>query len=161
MTSNITNEYNKFTSNVKNNKLTISGIEWNYYTLGQGSESFLILTGGGSIPEASFQYANALSEKYKVIIPALPQVYTMADCVEGVNQILIQENIANTNFLGFSMGGMISQCFVRKYPDKVKKRARNYVQRPPISQILYGKIYWFYCGLLPGNAWGRLPWRGQ
>jgi len=120
MTTNINQEYSDFTGNIKKEEIIVSGVEWNYYTLGQGTESFLILTGGGSIPEASFQYANALSKNYKVIIPALPEVYTMADCVEGVNQILIQENISATNFLGFSMGGMISQCFVRKYPDKVK-----------------------------------------
>jgi len=119
MTKNITQEYRNFTETAKEKMYTINGVEWKYYVLGAGSETFLLLTGGGSIPEASFLYANSLSKKYRVIIPAIPEVFTMDACVEGVNGILIKENITKTHFLGFSMGGMISQCFVRKYPSKV------------------------------------------
>jgi aminoacrylate hydrolase len=95
---------------------------WEYIKSGAGKETFLLLPGGGSTAEATFKYVIELEKEYTVIIPTLPDhLETVQDGIDGLLAILGAENIQKTHILGFSMGGMLAQVFVRKYPEIVQK----------------------------------------
>lgn len=101
--------------------LTVETNIWQYIFCGQGKEALTLLAGGLSIGEAWFQIILALEQEYQIIAPTYPPATTMAQLIDGVASILESEGIRQVNLLGASMGGMVAQCFVRRYPEKVSK----------------------------------------
>jgi pimeloyl-ACP methyl ester carboxylesterase len=103
-------------------KTDIDGVEWNYFIAGNNTQStILILTGGGSIAEAAFIYANSLATEHRVITLNIPAVHTVDACMQAIKTILNQLSVDKVSILGFSMGGMLAQCFVREFPQRVDK----------------------------------------
>ena len=51
-------------------QLEVNGVNWTYYTAGQGSETLLILPGLIGFAEMSFQHILAFAETYRVIASA-------------------------------------------------------------------------------------------
>lgn len=53
--------------------------------------------------------------------PKSKSFYQMDKIIEDINLILKKEKIKKTTLIGYSMGGMISLAFYKKYPKKVEK----------------------------------------
>jgi pimeloyl-ACP methyl ester carboxylesterase len=125
-------------------KLTVGKNEWDYLAGGQGEETLVLLTGGLNSNEVWFQIMTAfekthriLSIRYLYLVPLIcnanewfekthrvlsiryPSVATVAELVEGVAAILDAEHIQRAHLLGESLGGMVAQCLVRRYPERV------------------------------------------
>jgi len=101
--------------------LTVAGTNWEYISCGRGEESLVFLAGGLGIGEAWFQPIMAFENEYRVITPTYPPTTTIAQLVDGLKGILESEGIHQAHLLGTSMGGMVAQCFVRKYPEGMGK----------------------------------------
>lgn len=101
-------------------KLTVQGNAWDYLSGGQGEETLVLLTGGGNSSEAFFQIMTAFEPAYRVLALRYPCVDTVAQLVEGVAAILDAEHVQKAHLLGESLGGMVAQCLVRRYPERVE-----------------------------------------
>ena len=143
--------FDKFISENTSKTLDINGVTWKYFSTGSGSKTLVILPGGGSIAESAFQYILEFSKDYKVLTIDIPEIHSVDGCLDGVKKIIEAENSPVVDFLGFSMGGMMAQCFVRKYPESVNKLIL-FATMPPDKE--YAKRYVKYgrgIGIVP--AW--------
>jgi pimeloyl-ACP methyl ester carboxylesterase len=93
-----------------------------------GSGPVLVLIHG--FPESGTLWRNvqdALAEQYTLIIPDLPgsgetqleRSSSIAEMAEGINNIMIRENIDKAVIAGHSMGGYVAFAFADMFPGKV------------------------------------------
>lgn len=95
-------------------------VRWEYIASGHGSEALLILPGLLGIGEMSFQHIQAFENDYRVIGPSYPfELTTVEQMADGIAAILDTEGIRQAHVLGGSYGGMVAQCLVRRYPQRV------------------------------------------
>ena len=109
----------------------INGIKLCYEIYGRDNNIPIILIHGfGAKKEIWNSQVGALSKKFKVITfdirgsgksdrPNKP--YTMEMFADDIKGLMDYLNIEKSHILGRSMGGMIAQNFVVKYPEKVNK----------------------------------------
>lgn len=102
-------------------KLEYLNKKWTYYSCGKGKDTIIILPGGLETGEASFFYINNLERRHKIISPIYPAVNTITELVEGINKIIEAEGAENITLFGVSFGGVLAQCFMKKYSNKVQK----------------------------------------
>jgi pimeloyl-ACP methyl ester carboxylesterase len=101
--------------------LLVQGVDWSYLDGGGGQESIVFLPGGLGLAEAWFQMITTFDRDYRTLAFTYPPVSTMKELSDGIAAVLDAEGIRQAHFLGTSMGGMLAQCFVRQYPDKVDR----------------------------------------
>lgn len=101
--------------------LIVAGIPWEYRVSGTGHDAVLMIHGGTGSSESIFRYTLALEGDHRVITPTVPTaVTTMGDVLTGIQAILEVEQVAIMHCVGFSMGGMIAQVFLRQHPERVR-----------------------------------------
>ncbi len=112
-------------------KLTANGIEIHYVLEGDGPVVMLSHALGTNLSMWEDQ-ARALKGRYRVLrfdtrghgqTSAPPGPYTLEQLAEDVRGLLTGLGIAETHFVGLSMGGMIGQVFTLKYPKMVQSLA--------------------------------------
>jgi len=123
----------RFRSTHEYKHLTVDGATWEYISCGQGKDALLLLTGGTGIGEAFFPHITAFENEYRIICPSYPPVPTFEGLVDGVMKILEVEGIHQVNIVGQSLGGILAQVIVRKYPDKVNKLILSHTTTKPHS----------------------------
>lgn len=99
--------------------LTAGGLEWDYVTGGNGTETVVICVGGARTSDPAFRLISALESEYRVIAPTYPCAGSMDQLVEGLAGVLAAEGVRQAHVWGTSFGGMFVQCFVRKHPQAV------------------------------------------
>ncbi len=109
----------------------VSGLKICYKIYGKDDSYPLICVHGfGSKKETWIAQVGMLSDKFKVIIfdqrgagksdrPEEP--FTMDVFADDIANLMDFLNIDKAHFMGFSLGGMILQNFVLKYPERVNK----------------------------------------
>jgi len=116
-----------------------NGSDWEYLTGGYGSETVLVLHGGGGPAESLFRYIDALEETYRVIAPTVPATVTrVEDVIDVLFSILAKEGISSVHLFGVSNGGMIGQVLLRRDPRKVHSLILFHSMLPSLS---YGKRF--------------------
>ena len=103
--------------------LVAGGFDWEYLACGQGEETLVILPGGLRSGEAAFRIILALENEYRILAPTYPPAPSVEQWVDGIRAILDAEEVQEAYIFGSSAGGMLGQCFVHKYPERVKKLA--------------------------------------
>ena len=107
----------------------VNDIKICYEIHGEGFPVFLI-HGYGSVKENWMSQVPALSKKFMVITPDnrgagqsdRPNIpYTMDMYVEDIKGLMEHLNIQKAHMIGWSLGGMIVENFIIKYPEKVEK----------------------------------------
>jgi len=111
----------KFRSEHPCRHINVAGVQWEYISCGNGTETLLLLTGGLRIAEAALGYIQLFEDAYRVVAPTYPPLRTMDEVVDGVAAILDVEQVAETFVLGQSYGGAVAQVLVQRYPSRVKK----------------------------------------
>jgi len=128
----------------------VQGIKWDYIVSGNGSEALLILPGLLGIGEMSFQHIRAFESDYRVIAPSYPfELTTMAQMTDGIAAILNAENIGRTHVLGGSYGGMVAQCLVRRYPQRVSALVLSHTGGPRPDRAATNRRFIALLRLLP------------
>lgn len=94
--------------------------EWTYYSCGKGKDTIIILPGGLGTGEAAFCYIQSLETHHNIISPIYPPVNTIDELVEGINKIIEAELVENITIFGASFGGILAQCYMKKYSDKIE-----------------------------------------
>ena len=107
----------------------VNGIKICYEIAGEGEPLFLV-HGFGSKKESWIAQFPVLSKHFKVIRfdnrgagkSERPKgTYTMEIFADDIKGLMDYLGIEQTNIAGWSLGGMIVQNFILKYPEKVKK----------------------------------------
>ncbi len=107
----------------------VNGINACYEIHGEGYPLMLI-HGYGGTKEGWFTQVPALSEEFKVITPDNrgaggsdhPNIpYTMEMYADDINGLMEYLKIEKAHVIGASLGGMIVQNFILKYPNRVNK----------------------------------------
>lgn len=130
----------RFRSAHQSKHLDVAGTEWEYISGGQGEETLLLLPGAFGNPEISFKIIMALENDYRVIAPTYPSTATtMAQLMDGAAAILEAEGISHAHVLGGSFGGIVAQCFVRKYPQMVDKLILSHTIPPKAERVKRSK----------------------
>lgn len=110
-----------FRANYPNRSLDVKGARWNYRVCGEGSRPLLMLPGGELVNDMGFDLVAALAPRFRIIYPAYPRASSLDDLADGAAAILQAENIARAWALGASFGGAVTQCMVRRHPDRLDR----------------------------------------
>lgn len=111
----------KFRANHTQNHRSLQGLDWSYLYGGQGQEVIVFLPGGLGLAESWFQVMTVFERDYRTFAVTYPFVSTMSALVDGLASLLATEGIHQAQFIGASFGGMLAQCFARKYPGIVNR----------------------------------------
>lgn len=122
----------------------MDGITWRYIDTGKGSETLVVLAGGTTKADLSFQTINMLAERWRVIAPDYPPVGTVRALGEGLIALLDELGIGEFSLLGGSYGGLMAHPLVRLYPDRVRKMvlAVSPAPNPESGQRLARTLRW-------------------
>ncbi len=101
--------------------LTHGGVEWSYLVGGEGAETLVVLPMMMRSADTLFPILPELEAGRRVIAISFPAVASMLDLVEGVAAVLKKERVNRVALLGIGLGGMVAQCFARRYK-KVAQR---------------------------------------
>ena len=136
---NLGNELKIFKKNHLIKGKDVSGIRWEYIVAGKGKETILMIHGGVGSAESLFRYTTALENDYRIITPTIPtEITTVKEVLAGVEDILNTEGASEVNLIGFSLGGMVEQIFLREHPENIKALVLFHV--PPPSKLYAKKI---------------------
>ncbi len=109
----------------------VSGVPWEYLVAGRGTDALLVLPGLLGFGEMSFQLIGAFEPRYRVIAPSYPAgLTTMRQLVAGVLTVLDVAGVQVAQVLGGSYGGMVAQCLVRRYPQRVRSLVLSHTGGP-------------------------------
>ena len=121
---------------------TVDGVIWKYLSSGKG-EPLILLPGGLRFAETWFKLITVLENKYYIVSPTYPSVEAMDDIIKGISGIFESEKIQKAHVVGTSFGGWVAQCFIRKYPEKVKTLILSNTMGPhgiSRTQVRFGQI---------------------
>jgi len=129
---------------------TVAGANWEYIACGHGAETMLILPGLLGIGEMSFHHILAFESEYRALAPTYPfDLTTVAQLTEGIAGILDAEGIDRAHVLGGSYGGLVAQCLVRRYPNRVSKLILSHTGGPKLERAEKNKRLIAVLRLLP------------
>ena len=94
---------------------------WDYLSIGEGSEHLLFLHGMGGAYDIWFQQIEALADSFHIISLTLPEVNSLSAASSGILKILNEEKIDQVSLIGTSMGGYIAQYFLEEHSDRLAK----------------------------------------
>lgn len=101
--------------------LVYKGVNWTYYSAGNGKQVLVIIPGGLRKAESIFQELQLFQNDFRIITPNIPFLMNSDDIIDGLLAILHKEKIDRINILGRSFGGSLAQGFTAKYPDMVQR----------------------------------------
>ena len=129
---------------------TVKGIEWKYIACGRGERALLILPGLLGIGEMSFEQILAFQNVYRVVAPSYPfTIASVQQLIRGIAGILDAEHIDRTHVLGGSYGGMMAQCLVRQYPDRVDRLVLSHTGVPRPDRAVKNRRFLAVLRFLP------------
>jgi pimeloyl-ACP methyl ester carboxylesterase len=103
-------------------KITFDGVEWQYYTGGNGKNCLLFIHGMGGTYDFWWNQILFFENDYKIISYTLPlEINSLEKVEQGITAILKQENVVKFIPIGTSMGGYITQYLMHQHPEKVEK----------------------------------------
>ena len=114
---------------IQRNHLSDSGVD--YVTFGKGDKTLIIITGlslqrlGDMSNLTIYSLFYRYAREYKVYIfdrrDHIEEDVSIEDMADELYQSFQELHIDNASIIGISQGGMITQLFAIKYPQKVKK----------------------------------------
>lgn len=117
MTHELYEELMTFRVNYPPKQVNCNGLCYNYIKTEPKEQTILLLPGGLAVGEPYFSHINKLKEDYCVITMDYPASVHLENHVDGIQAILKKEGIEKIIIVGQSLGGIIAQRFVRKYPE--------------------------------------------
>jgi len=100
--------------------LDVGGTAWAFLSAGRGSRTVILLPGGGGGPEDMFTLVAGLEDEFRIIAIGCPLAVTRTqDVIDGIAAIMDEEGVGKACLLGHSLGGMFTECFMMKHPERV------------------------------------------
>ncbi|MCS7030232.1 MAG: alpha/beta hydrolase [Gloeomargarita sp. SKYG116] len=101
--------------------VSVAGLTWRYWVGGAGAQAILFLPGTVHWGEMWFAYLHAWQGDFRVLAPTYPAATRVEQLVEGLRQLLRQEQLRRVHLVGHSLGGLIALAFLQQYPVLVDK----------------------------------------
>lgn len=101
-------------------EIEANGLRWRYVIGGRGERTLLLPSGGTRVPDMYLLLFEALEPHLRVISPSYPAAPSMDALVDGLVAVLDAEGVEQADLFGSSFGGFVAQCFVRRYPERVR-----------------------------------------
>ncbi|MEN8173871.1 MAG: alpha/beta hydrolase, partial [Chloroflexota bacterium] len=101
--------------------LDVNSTTWEFIAFGEGDGTILFLHGMTGAADIWWQQMDALSADYHVISVTYPPVDSLAEMSRGVLAILEHEGVTQTNIVGSSLGGYLTQYLVAQHPDLIAR----------------------------------------
>lgn len=121
MASGLQRELEAIRTNFPAKELSVGGTEWRYRVTADTGPALLMLHGGGGSADSLFRYVARLSPRLQLLVPSVPtSVATVAEALAGIRAIISHAGIQPSNYLGFSMGGMLEQVMLRQAPQGIR-----------------------------------------
>ena len=96
-----------------------TGQIWHYLFGGTGNMSVILLPGAGGNAEDLFHVMAALENDFHVVSISIPEgVRSVFDIAQAITAVMDDQGVRGAYVLGHSLGGMIAECFMTKYPDR-------------------------------------------
>jgi aminoacrylate hydrolase len=130
-------------------RVTVGGMVWEYIASGEGEEALLILPGGAMVGEAGFTRIPAFENRYRVIAPSYAPVSTATELLDALAGVLDAEGVDAAHVLGPSYGGLVAQCFVRRYPERVQTLILANTLVPPRRLLRLSTVFLALLPLVP------------
>jgi len=130
-------------------RVTVDGVDWEYFASGEGEEALLILLGRAMVGEAGFSRIPAFENRYRVIAPSYASVSTAAEFLDGLAGVLDAEHVREANVLGPSYGGLVAQCLVRRHPERVRSLILANTLVPPRRVLWLSRVFLVPLPLVP------------
>jgi len=100
--------------------LYVGSDRWEFVESGNGSNTAVIVGGGGSTAESMLPVNLALSSNARVISIGIPaKAMSIDNVVRGIDAVLESLSVNRAVFLGHSLGGMVVQYFALRRPQRV------------------------------------------
>ncbi len=110
----------RFSKDVEERSVEISGLKVDYYLLGSGDKTLVLLPGSTGKSITYFRYFEALAKEYKIISLSYPAAKGIGHMLEIIEGLLDYETIDEYYLFGQSFGGILSQLLAARNKDKVK-----------------------------------------
>lgn len=101
-------------------EIMVAGKAVHYQLGGQGDRTIVILPGTTGRAANYFMYFNSLGRDFKVLSLNYPLVDSVEEAADMVEAVVASENLNDCIVVGHSVGGIVAQEWVRKYPNRVK-----------------------------------------
>ncbi len=92
---------------------------WEYLTRGSGKITLLVFPGGGQYAQSQYQMIDEFSDKYKVIIPNIYNVYSIEEFCQEIDEILKLEKADKLIVYGLSIGALLAQSYTKRHKKTV------------------------------------------
>ncbi len=102
-------------------QLKVDGAKWDYVTIGQGDQTILFLHGMAGAYDIWWQVLKSLKDQYQVLSLTYPPVEGLEALARGIEGILEQEGLSQTNVVGSSLGGYLAQYLVARHPNRIMR----------------------------------------
>jgi len=101
----------------------IHGKKYQYYDIGRGSLTVVVLHGIAASKDWSLRSATSLEKDYRCICPDLPGhegismdgIDSLDDISVYIRDLIVHLSLKSVVLLGYSLGGMVAYTFERKY----------------------------------------------
>ena len=131
-------------------QLTVAGIEWTYLAGGSGNHCLLLLPGVHGRGEIAFQHMLRFEQRYRVIAPDYPaEATTVALLLEGLIEIIREQQIKVCSIVGGSFSGMVAQCLLRRSPQHVNRLILDHTGPPSKRMVMRHRVYHTILATLP------------
>lgn len=102
--------------------ITVDGVNWNYYSGGNGDKCIVFIHGMGGTYDFWWHQIAYFEPQYRIISYTLPEEINSLEKVDkGIMAILQQEKIDKFIPIGTSMGGYITQYLMHQHPERIEK----------------------------------------
>ena len=106
----------------KKKRIEFSNQSWDYWIYGSGDKTLIFFHGAMIGPEMFFYPAYTLAERYKVIIPFIPDDFSNIDDLINFYEALVkQESLNHITIIGYSYGGGLAQTLMDIIPEKIDR----------------------------------------
>jgi pimeloyl-ACP methyl ester carboxylesterase len=100
--------------------IDVSGVTWEYVSLGEGSEVILFLHGMTGAYDIWWQQMEDLQDEYRLISVTYPAVDGLEEMEQSVMAILDAEGLEQFHVVGSSLGGYFAQYLVARHPERIQ-----------------------------------------
>jgi pimeloyl-ACP methyl ester carboxylesterase len=123
----------------------LEGTHWRYIDTGSGERDLLVLAGGTTVAEISFNTLEHLAQHYRVIAPDYPPIDTIAELFKATIGLVDHLDVGRFALLGGSYGGWMAQSFVRTYPERIDKVVLSAIGPPnPKNSRQLARMMWMF-----------------
>ena len=155
------NYIDKFIQDHTVQKIIVDGKERKYLIGGSGDTTLVVFPGSGQDGLSCYDLIDKFEKRYKVIAIYYDNLRSLQEFYNYINAILEKENTKTLYIYGLSLGGFLSQHYVRKFQNKVSKlilshtgttRSKTVIRKVAIP----GKILHFFLPIIPINLFRNI-----